>query len=68
MESKEIEEPGVASSKPAQSSSTSADLRGIIETVRDWCQERPVRLCVVFGSQASGKTQFEARLDDAAMP
>jgi predicted nucleotidyltransferase len=68
MKAKEIEEPGVVSSKPARSSSTSANLRGIIETVRDWCQERPVRLCVVFGSQASGKTHVHSDVDVALWP
>jgi predicted nucleotidyltransferase len=58
----------VASSEPARSSSTSANLRRIIETVRDWCQERPVRLCVVFGSQASGKTHVHSDVDLALWP
>jgi predicted nucleotidyltransferase len=68
MKTKEIEEAGVASSEPARSSSTSANLGEIIEAVRDWCQERPVRLCVVFGSQASGKIHAHSDVDLALWP
>jgi predicted nucleotidyltransferase len=68
MKTNEIEEPDVAPSKPARSLSTSANLRGIIETIYAWCQERPVRLCVVFGSQVSGRAHLHSDVDLALWP
>ncbi len=36
--------------------------------VRSWCEERPVRLCVLFGSQATGKTHPQSDVDLAIWP
>lgn len=44
------------------------DLRGIVKIVDDWCRARPVRLCVLFGSQASGKTHARSDVDLALWP
>jgi len=29
----------------------------------NWCQERPLRLCILFGSQATGKTHSASDVD-----
>jgi len=31
-------------------------MQDLIEAVAAWCQEKPVRLAVLFGSQATGQT------------
>ena len=36
--------------------------------IQDWCQEQPVRLCVLFGSQATGKTHAASDVDLAIWP
>jgi predicted nucleotidyltransferase len=33
------------------------------QTISEWCQARPVRLCVLFGSQATGKARPESDVD-----
>ena len=48
--------------------SAGASLAKIIETVDDWCQQRPVRLCVLFGSQATGRLHPHSDVDLALWP
>lgn len=36
--------------------------------VEGWCSERPLRLCVLFGSQATGKTHGQSDVDLALWP
>ena len=62
MASKEL------SQRPPSPTSIPAGLRKIARTVRDWCQERPVRLCVLFGSQVSGKSHPHSDIDLALWP
>jgi predicted nucleotidyltransferase len=38
------------------------------KTVQGWCREQPVRLCVLFGSQASGCTHPDSDVDLAVWP
>ena len=38
------------------------------QVVARWCQERPVRLCVLFGSQATGQTHARSDVDVAIWP
>jgi predicted nucleotidyltransferase len=38
------------------------------ETLAHWCQERPVRLCVLFGSQATGQAHPRSDVDVALWP
>jgi predicted nucleotidyltransferase len=40
----------------------------IITAVHDWCQKRPIRLCVLFGSQATGQTHPGSDVDLAVWP
>jgi predicted nucleotidyltransferase len=53
--------------EPVQSVSSSvsrpADVARLADAVRHWCQERPVRLCVLFGSQVSGKARPDSDVD-----
>jgi predicted nucleotidyltransferase len=44
------------------------DLVYITQAVRDWCQERPVQLCVLFGSQASARVHPGSDVDLALWP
>lgn len=39
-----------------------------IEQLKTWCQENPVRLCVLFGSQAAGKAHPHSDVDLAIWP
>lgn len=39
------------------------ELRELEQKLRIWCQDRPVRLCVLFGSQATGKTHSRSDVD-----
>jgi predicted nucleotidyltransferase len=39
------------------------DVSQIITAVHDWCQARPIRLCILFGSQATGKTHPSSDVD-----
>ena len=48
--------------------SAGASLAKIIETVDDWCRQRPVRLCVLFGSQATGRLHPHSDVDLALWP
>lgn len=36
--------------------------------IEEWCAERPLRLCVLFGSQASGQTHAQSDVDLAFWP
>lgn len=38
------------------------------QVVAEWCQERPVRLGVLFGSQATGQTHARSDVDVAIWP
>jgi len=42
-----------------------ADLTQLVAT---WCWQQPVRLCVLFGSQATGKTHPNSDVDLAVWP
>ncbi len=44
------------------------DVLQIITAVHDWCQTHPVRLCVLFGSQATGQTHPGSDVDLAVWP
>jgi predicted nucleotidyltransferase len=46
-----------------QCSSSATDLARITQAVRDWSQERPVQLCVLFGSQASARVHAHSDVD-----
>jgi predicted nucleotidyltransferase len=52
----------------APSASMPADLEEIMGIVSDWCAEHPVQLCVVFGSQASGRAHSHSDVDLAVWP
>jgi predicted nucleotidyltransferase len=49
-------------------SDESATLIAIVEKLGDWCAKRPVRLCVLFGSQATGKAHVKSDVDLAVWP
>jgi predicted nucleotidyltransferase len=40
----------------------------IVQLVHRWCQDRPVALCVLFGSQATGKLHQKSDIDLAVWP
>ena len=48
--------------------SNATDLTRITQVVHDWSQEQPVHLCVLFGSQASGRTHAHSDVDLALWP
>jgi len=37
----------------------------IINKVKAWCQQHPIKLCVLFGSQATGQTHAHSDVDIA---
>jgi predicted nucleotidyltransferase len=39
-----------------------------IDLLKEWCQKQPVRLCVLFGSQATGQTHAHSDVDLAIWP
>lgn len=39
-----------------------------VRLIHDWCQKRPFRLCILFGSQATGKTHPGSDVDLAVWP
>jgi len=39
-----------------------------LSLIQEWCQKRPFRLCVLFGSQATGKTHPGSDVDLAVWP
>lgn len=41
------------------------DLEGIVQRLKEWCRAQPVRLCVLFGSQATGRTHAGSDVDVA---
>jgi predicted nucleotidyltransferase len=43
-------------------------LKALIQSLDKWCQERPVCLCVLFGSQATTKTHSGSDVDLAVWP
>ncbi len=43
-------------------------MSSIMTAVHNWCQTRPVRLCVLFGSQATGLTHPASDVDLAVWP
>lgn len=40
----------------------------IMTAVRNWCADNPVKLCVLFGSQATGKARPDSDIDLAVWP
>ena len=44
------------------------DLADRLLAVGRWCAERPLRLCVLFGSQATGKAHTHSDVDLAVWP
>ncbi len=40
----------------------------IMTAVHNWCQTRPIRLCILFGSQATGKSHPASDVDIAIWP
>ena len=44
------------------------NVQTITSIVGGWCRRSPVRLCVLFGSQASGKTHPQSDVDLAVWP
>ena len=38
------------------------------QPIQHWCDSRPVRLCVLFGSQATGRTHAHSDVDLAVWP
>lgn len=47
---------------------TAGNVQTIVNTVSAWCEQMPVRLCVLFGSQVSGKTHPYSDVDLAVWP
>ena len=45
-----------------------ASLEEMVQTLEAWCRGQPVRLCVLFGSQATGKTHPGSDVDVAVWP
>ena len=39
-----------------------------MDLVRGWCRERPIKLCVLFGSQATGQQHADSDVDLAVWP
>jgi predicted nucleotidyltransferase len=39
-----------------------------LRPVQTWCQSQPIRLCVLFGSQATGRTHAASDVDLAVWP
>jgi uncharacterized protein len=39
-----------------------------LKRIADWCRRHPVRLCVLFGSQATGKAHADSDIDLALWP
>jgi predicted nucleotidyltransferase len=44
------------------------ELDEMMDRVRAWCEQRPVRLCVLFGSQVTGRGHPESDIDLAVWP
>ncbi|MFQ5421785.1 MAG: nucleotidyltransferase family protein [Anaerolineae bacterium] len=44
------------------------DVSFLVTAVSNWCQTRPVKLCVLFGSQATGKARPDSDVDLAIWP
>jgi predicted nucleotidyltransferase len=40
----------------------------ITNLLQKWCQQQPIRLCVLFGSQAAGKAHEHSDIDLAVWP
>jgi predicted nucleotidyltransferase len=47
---------------------TPKNVADITQLVATWCRRQPVRLCVLFGSQATGKTHPNSDVDLAVWP
>jgi predicted nucleotidyltransferase len=39
-----------------------------LKSIANWCQAQPIRLCVLFGSQATGRAQEHSDVDIAVWP
>jgi predicted nucleotidyltransferase len=44
------------------------DVQQMMAKIADWCSERPVKLCVLFGSQATGRQRPDSDVDLAIWP
>jgi predicted nucleotidyltransferase len=40
----------------------------MLQRLDAWCQKQPVHLCILFGSQATGKTHAQSDVDVAVWP
>jgi predicted nucleotidyltransferase len=45
-----------------------ADVQQMMTKVANWCSEQPVKLCVLFGSQATGHQRPDSDVDLAIWP
>jgi predicted nucleotidyltransferase len=45
-----------------------ADFEKVLPSLIAWCRQRAVRLCVLFGSQATGQTHVHSDVDLAIWP
>lgn len=46
----------------------STNIARFVEVIQTWCAEQPLLLCVLFGSQATGKTHPNSDVDLALWP
>jgi predicted nucleotidyltransferase len=44
------------------------NVQQMMTKIADWCSERPVKLCVLFGSQATGRQRPDSDVDLAIWP
>lgn len=45
-----------------------ASLEEMVQALGEWCRRQPVRICVLFGSQATGRTHPGSDVDVAIWP
>jgi predicted nucleotidyltransferase len=48
--------------------SLSDEMSEVVRRVAAWCGQQPVRLCILFGSQATGKARPDSDIDLAIWP
>ncbi|GJM42984.1 MAG: hypothetical protein DHS20C20_32660 [Ardenticatenaceae bacterium] len=44
------------------------DVQQMVAKISDWCSKQPVKLCVLFGSQATGRQRPDSDVDLAVWP
>ncbi len=44
------------------------DVQDMVTKIADWCRRQPVKLCVLFGSQATGRQRPDSDVDLAIWP